>query len=226
MRIRGDKAISSPEARLRVPGSARGPLAVLGGPPNTPTCVALGNIVARKAGCMGRDFFDAFFRTAPSSSVRGGPPQTARGPRALPRAAAFTLLEMLAAMVFLAILIPAIVGALSISNRTSEITDRRATAAELAENKLDEQLAGNVWQSSATDKGDFGADYPGYRWELSQGTWQGDTTNTNNNMTELAVEVFFPVQGKEQSVKLTTLVSANNAQYQPQSQDIMEAAPQ
>jgi type II secretion system protein I len=124
---------------------------------------------------------------------------------------AFTLVEVLAALMFLAILVPVIVGALTLSNRVSEYAERKAVAAELAENKLNEQLIGNAWESASANSGDFGTDYPGYRWQSTQQNWSGDTTNV---MTELAVEVFFPVQGKEHSVRLTTLANPN-AQASP-----------
>ncbi|MGB8355272.1 MAG: hypothetical protein WCD79_15345, partial [Chthoniobacteraceae bacterium] len=75
-----------------------------------------------------------------------------------------------------------------------------------AENKLNEQLIGNNWQATSNNAGDFGAGYPGYRWQATQQNWAGDSTNI---MTELAVEVFFPVQGKDHSVRLTTLVNPN-----------------
>lgn len=138
------------------------------------------------------------------------------------RVGGFTLIEVLAAMVFLAILVPAIMRAITIANRASVFSERSTVAAELAENKLDQQLVGNAWISGAAVKGDFGQDYPGFRWELSQTSWQGDTANP---MTELAVEVFFPVQGKEHNLRLTTLVSAANAQFQPASQTPMQLTP-
>ena len=120
------------------------------------------------------------------------------------RGRGFTFIEVLAALLFLAILVPAIVGGLTISNRASVISERSALAAELAENQLNEELIGSNWASAATNAGDFGEGYPGYRWEMTQTTWQGDTTNI---MTQLTMEVFFPVQGHEHSVRLTTLVN-------------------
>jgi len=116
------------------------------------------------------------------------------------RCSGFTLVEVLAALLFLAILVPAIVGGLTLSNRISVLSERKA------ENKLNEQLIGNGWQAASANSGDFGTDYPGYRWQITQQPWQGDTTNT---MTELMVEVFFPVQGKDHSVRLSTLVNPN-----------------
>ena len=125
------------------------------------------------------------------------------------RNSGFTLIEVLAAMMFLAILVPAIVSALSLSGHISELSDRRAVAAELAENQLNEELMANNWMSNNSTKGDFGTDYPGYTWEMTQSAWSGDTLN---NMTQLAMVVTFPVQGRPQTVRLTTLVSTTVAQ--------------
>lgn len=131
------------------------------------------------------------------------------------RLRAFTFVEVLAALMFLAILVPAIVGGLTVSSRASEFSTRRTLAAELAENELNNQLIGNLWQSGSVTKGDFGDDHPGYRWEMSQTNWQGDTVNP---MTELSMEVFFLVKGAEHSVRLTTLVN-------PQGQTTAQPTP-
>ncbi len=120
------------------------------------------------------------------------------------RRAGFTFVEVLAAMLFLAIVVPAIVTALTLSNRASEMTDRGTTAGQLAENKLNEMLIGNAWQGASNTSGDCGADFPGYRWELTQEQWTGDSAAT---MTQLKMEVFFQTQGTEHGVALTTLVS-------------------
>jgi Tfp pilus assembly protein PilV len=118
----------------------------------------------------------------------------------------FTFVEVFAALVFLAILVPAIVEALSIANRTSVVAERGSIAGELAENKLNEILLSSTGGATAAldTSGDFGTDWPGYRWEMTQGTWDQDTVNT---MSEVSVEVYYPVQGRERSVTLTTLVS-------------------
>jgi len=118
------------------------------------------------------------------------------------RGDAFTFVEVFAAMVFLAILVPAIIEGLGIANRTSVVAERGALAGELAENKLNEILVDGTSQSVQGTSGDFGTDWPGYRWEMSQQTWDQDST-----MTNLTMQVFFQVQGAERSVKLDTLVS-------------------
>ena len=132
------------------------------------------------------------------------------------RRSGFTLVEVLASLLFLAIAVPAIVGALGIASRTSEMAERSSLAGSLAENKLNEMLVDSAWQSAAQTNGDFGTDFPLYRWQMSTQAWAGTTANTGTTstntsgtgtMTELAVEVFYPVQGNEHSVRLTTLVS-------------------
>ena len=135
------------------------------------------------------------------------------------RHAGFTLVDILASLLFLAIAVPAIVGALGIASRASEVAERSSVAGNLAENKLNELLVDNAWQSAAQPSGDFGTDFPNYRWQSATQTWTGNaadagTTSSStlgaNMLTELSVEVFYPVQGSEHSVRLTTLVSASS----------------
>ena len=118
----------------------------------------------------------------------------------------FTFVEVLAALFFLALVVPAMLGGLTIANRAASMSERRAAAGELAENKLNELLletADNASSAAAT-RGDFGADRPGYRWEMSSASWDADATN---KMTVLTVEVFFKVQGREYSVQLSSLLN-------------------
>jgi type II secretory pathway pseudopilin PulG len=123
----------------------------------------------------------------------------------------FTFVEVLAALLFLAILVPAIVSGLTVANRASVMAERSTLAGELADNKLNELLIDNAWTTAET-RGDFGSDRPGYRWELNQATWSADSVNT---MTELRLDAFFTVQGREHSVRFSTLVSQPSASPTP-----------
>jgi type II secretory pathway pseudopilin PulG len=113
---------------------------------------------------------------------------------------AFTFVEVLAAMVFLAITMPAIVGALITANRASNVAQRSGIATQLAENRLSELMLDNAW-SNASSRGEFGDAFPGYRYEMTQRNWE------NNAMTELVMTVFFKVQGQEHDVQVSTLVN-------------------
>lgn len=113
---------------------------------------------------------------------------------------AFTLVEILVTLVFLGVVLPAVVSALLLANRASVSADRSSLALQLAQNELSELLVGEAWASSA-GSGDFGADYPGYRWAFSQRTWP------EGAMTELTLEVKYRVQGREESLRLVTLAT-------------------
>jgi type II secretory pathway pseudopilin PulG len=120
---------------------------------------------------------------------------------------AFTFVEILAAMLFLGILMPVVIGALQVSNRAAVLSERSGIAAQLAENQLAELQLNDAWTTASTS-GDFGANWPGYRWELTKSDWASGT------MTELQLAVLFTVQGREHDVRLSTLVTEAEAQTQ------------
>lgn len=124
------------------------------------------------------------------------------------RRAAFTFVETLAAMAFLGLLIPVVVSALLVVSGAGSAAERSTIAMQLGENRLNEMTLGDEWMS-AESRGDFGEDWPGYRWELTKADWQSGA------MTELALGVFFKVQGRDHEVRLTTLVSDSVTTEQP-----------
>jgi Tfp pilus assembly protein PilV len=121
----------------------------------------------------------------------------------------FSLVEVLACLVFLGILMPVIISGLLVANRAGVLSERSAIASQLGENRLGELMVNNEW-SSASSRGDFGLDWPGYRWELSKTDWG------NGAMTELTLDVAFPVQGSEHKVRLATLVNQSVGQAEQQ----------
>jgi len=113
---------------------------------------------------------------------------------------AFTFVEILAAMAFMGILIPVVVSALLVSNRAAVVSERSSVAMQLAENRLNLMVIDDSWTSESS-RGDFGDQWPDYRWELTKIDWQ------TGAMTELSFDVIFQVQGRDHDVRLTTLVS-------------------
>jgi type II secretory pathway pseudopilin PulG len=112
----------------------------------------------------------------------------------------FTFVEILAAMAFLGILIPVVISALTVSNRAAVVAERSTVAVQLGENRLSELMLEDAW-TTAESRGDFGQEWPGYRWELKRQDWQSGA------MTELTLDVFFVVQGQEHDVRLSTLTN-------------------
>ena len=111
----------------------------------------------------------------------------------------FTFAELLAAMLFLAIVIPVAVHALTVANRAGTLADRKRIAAQLANRQLTEAVVTDAWRD-AEQEGDFGEDWPGYKWKMAEEAWEEDTLRL------LTVTVFYTVQQREYSVRLSTLV--------------------
>ena len=114
----------------------------------------------------------------------------------------FSLIEILAATLVVAVVIPTVVAGLRVAMRVSEDGSRRLHAAELGSSLLDEwRVAGTL--TSQSEKGDFGETEPGYRWEILTAVWDGNSLGTT---TEVDLVIFYPVQGKENQVILSTLM--------------------
>ena len=121
-------------------------------------------------------------------------------PLSMSRSPGFTLAEVLAAMLFMAIVLPAIVEGMALASRAGVAAQRGREAAQLADRILTEMVVSGEWQQGDQD-GDFEPDYPGYSWKLTTDDW------TEDAMRVLTVEVTFTVQGRASSVRLSTLVS-------------------
>lgn len=115
----------------------------------------------------------------------------------------FTFVETLAAMLFVAIVVPAAVQCLSVANRMAAMAERRGVAAQLANSLLTEITLTDEWRTTETE-GDFGETYPGYRWRMEDDAWELDT------MRVVSVGVFFVVQEREYNVWLSTLVDESD----------------
>ena len=116
-------------------------------------------------------------------------------------ASAFTLAEVLAALLFMAIVIPVAVQGLRISSRAGALADRKREAGRVAERVLNESIVTTNWNKSASS-GTIREGDREYRWSLRSESW------TESTMRLLSVEVKFPVQGEDHTVQLSTLVNA------------------
>jgi type II secretory pathway pseudopilin PulG len=115
------------------------------------------------------------------------------------RAEGFTLAEVLAALLFMAIVIPVAMQGLSIASRAGAVAERKREAARVAERLLNETLVTTNWSQSAQSGVVKEMDRE-YQWRLRSERW------TQSTMQLLTVEVTFPVQGKDYAVQLSTLV--------------------
>ncbi|MBZ0258791.1 hypothetical protein K8I31_22195 [bacterium] len=132
-------------------------------------------------------------RTTSNKPQRRGVLLSRRGRRG------FTFPEVLAAMVFTAIVIPTALQGIAIANRAAVYSQRQAIAIRLAEQVLNETIINQTWQTGRNE-GTFDEHYPNFHWKLVTENWQED------NMTVLTVAVYFPLQGQERHIRLSALV--------------------
>jgi general secretion pathway protein I len=78
----------------------------------------------------------------------------------------FTLLEVMVAMAIIAIALTAVLGLQSQSLSLASEAKFSTTVAFLAQSKMAE-IEAQKPEDLTSDSGDFGEDFPGYRWDLS-----------------------------------------------------------
>src|SRR5436190_23582898 len=111
---------------------------------------------------------------------------------------AFTLAEVLAALVFMAIVIPVAIEALSIASRAGEVAARKNEAALVAERILEENIITTNWDKTVQN-GQLRQGIRDFRWSLRSEPWNEDPTQ--NTLRLLSVEVTYTAKGQDYSVK-------------------------
>lgn len=126
---------------------------------------------------------------------------------AVKRARAFTLAEVLAAMMFMAIVIPVAIQGLRIASLAGEVAKRKVVAARIGNKVLNElKVMGQLQNSSqsgvVTEAG------LQYKWSIHSQMWTEDMTSP---MVQATMTVTYTAQGKNYDVSLSTLVPQNIA---------------
>ena len=116
-------------------------------------------------------------------------------------AGGFTLAEVLAALVFMAIVIPVALQGLRISSLAGEVALRKAVAARLADRILNEMIVTKQTTGSSL-AGTLEEGPVLYQWQMRNEPWGLEALRL------ISIEVKFPVQGQIYDVKLSTLADA------------------
>ncbi len=119
--------------------------------------------------------------------------------------AGFTLAEVLAALLFMAIVIPVAVQGLQIASRAGTVAERKGEAARVAEKVLNESLVTSNWNKSILN-GSVLEGTREYRWTLRSDAWYEDARQDAPHL--LSVEVMYSVRNQDYSVRLSTLATA------------------
>jgi len=119
------------------------------------------------------------------------------------RRSAFTLAEVLAALAFMAIVIPVAVQGIQIASRAGQVGARKATAARIADRVMNEldvtgQLLGGTQNGVVREGGRE------YVWRMDSQSWLEAA-----ELDVVTIRVAFEVQGEEYDVRLSTLVDPN-----------------
>jgi hypothetical protein len=123
---------------------------------------------------------------------------------------AFTLAEVLAALLFMAVVIPVAIEVLHVSSLAGEVAARKGEAARVADRILSEDLVTTNWSGGAQN-GTVTEGSDSFSWTLTTQTWPQD------QMELLTAEVSFQAQGRNISVKMSTLANQQNQTTQPAS---------
>jgi prepilin-type N-terminal cleavage/methylation domain-containing protein len=116
---------------------------------------------------------------------------------------AFTFVEVLVAVVVMALVVPVAVRGIGIARRLVGDDERLERAARLADEKLNELIVTGDWQGSE-DQGVF-EDEPQYEWTLATDSFTG---NDQLSLTVVTVTVSFIDASRPTSVSLSTLTSS------------------
>jgi len=106
---------------------------------------------------------------------------------------------VLAALAFMAIVIPVAVEGLRIANLAGQVGQRKAVAARISERVLNELMVTGQLRGT-TQNGIVQEGAQQYQWSMRSEPWPQDA------MTLVTVQVIFPVQGRDYDVRLSTLV--------------------
>jgi len=116
--------------------------------------------------------------------------------------AGFTLAEVLAALVFMAIVIPVALQGLSIASKAGQVAVRKTEAARVAERVLNESIVTTNW-SRAGLSGTVMEGIHQFQWQIRNDAWSQSPLRT------LSVQVNYTVQGQPYDVRLSTLVDTS-----------------
>jgi len=111
----------------------------------------------------------------------------------------FTLLEVLATFVLIVIIIPVAMKGLSLIMKLTDQSVQKVEACSLAEGLLTELVVTQSYLNGSMS-GDFGEDWPKYRWETQVVDRSGVAVK------EITVYVYWEESLREEAVTLSTLV--------------------
>jgi type II secretory pathway pseudopilin PulG len=123
-----------------------------------------------------------------------------------PARAAFTLIEVLVATLFMVIVIPVALSGVRVAASAGEASQRKLVAARVANKVINELRAENQLQNGS-QHGVFREDSVDYTWSQQTAFWTGDPSS---QMFMATVVVEYKVAGARCTFNLSTLIPPAN----------------
>ena len=120
--------------------------------------------------------------------------------------AGFTLAEVLAALLFMAIVIPAAIEGMHVASLAGTVAQRKGEAARVAQRLLVENLV-NTNSSQSVQSGTVTEGQRQFNYTMHSDPWSRDPSQ--NVIRQLSVEVKFTAQNRDYSVRMSTLVDSS-----------------
>jgi prepilin-type N-terminal cleavage/methylation domain-containing protein len=114
----------------------------------------------------------------------------------------FTFIELLATMVLIAIFMPTAMRGIGLCTQLAGQSRKQIEAASLAKTKLTELMADSSWDGRS-ESGDFGSDWPAYKWTADVSNW---ADGTDVGVRQLDLTVTWQSRGLPRTLVLSTLV--------------------
>ncbi|MCK5565363.1 MAG: type II secretion system protein GspI [Planctomycetes bacterium] len=112
----------------------------------------------------------------------------------------FTLIEILAALLLIGLVLPAVMKGISIVSILASDSEHRYEAVDLAENKLAEVLLEGSWQDNSSQSDQFENEYEDYQWVLDVSDWTGASVK------QVDIFVYWQQRNRQREIRLSTLV--------------------
>ena len=135
--------------------------------------------------------------------MKFGTPRTERYRRS-ERCGGFTLAEVLAALVFMAIVIPVAIEGMHLASRAGIVAVRKSEAALVAQRVLNENLVTTNWTQNV-QSGTISQGQRRFNYDLKSEPWTPDSVNA---MRQLTVTVHYTAQNRDFTVSMSTLVDS------------------
>jgi len=116
---------------------------------------------------------------------------------------AFTLAEVLAALLFMAVVIPVALEGMHVASRAGSVAVRKREATRVAERILNESIITTNWNNGGSQVGSVVEGIREFQWTLRNEPWNVD--QNASTMRLLSAEVTYASQGQNYSVRLSTL---------------------